>query len=180
VSQATVDLCRRIVTRLPPWDGSPAEQSVYAGLTSALAIDGSITEQSHGPAFAFGDRVATDPDITVTRIDGASAALLDRFFPYTRSILDERRPVVGVVVDGAVVSACYSARRGPLACEAGVDTEETYRGRGYGPAVVAAWRDAVEVDGRVPMYSTSWDNVASLGIARKLALIPYADTLSIS
>jgi hypothetical protein len=46
--------------------------------------------------------------------------------------------------------------------------------------VVAAWRDAVEVDGRVPMYSTSWDNVASLGIARKLALIPYADTLSIS
>jgi GNAT superfamily N-acetyltransferase len=180
VSQATVELCRRIVTGLPLWDGSPAESSVYAELTSVLAIDRSITEQSHGPAFTFGGRVATDPDITVTRIDGASAALLDRFFPYTRSILGDRRPVVGVVVGDAVVSACYSARRGPRACEAGVDTEEPFRGRGYGAAVVVAWRAAVEEEGRVPLYSTSWDNAASLALARKLGLVAYADTLSLT
>ena len=116
----------------------------------------------------------------MTAIDERSANLLNRYFPYTRSVLADRMPVVGVVVEGSVVSACFSARRGPIACEAGVATEEAYRGRGFGAAVVAAWRHAVEADGRVPLYSTSWDNAASLGIARKLGLIPYAETLSLS
>jgi predicted GNAT family acetyltransferase len=117
--------------------------------------------------------------VTVRPIDEESAHLLERHFPYTRSILADRRPVIGVVVNGAVVSACYSARRGAGACEAGVATEDAHRGRGHAAVVVAAWRDAVEGDGRVPLYSTSWENAASLSIAQKLELVPYAETLSI-
>ena len=119
-------------------------------------------------------------DAEVRLIDAGSAHLLERFFPYTRSVLASRRPVVGVVVDGAVVSACYSARSRPTAAEAGVDTEEPHRRKGLGALVVSRWRDALEAEGRAPLYSTTWDNHASLAVARRLGLIPYADTLSIT
>jgi GNAT superfamily N-acetyltransferase len=61
----------------------------------------------------------------------------------------------------------------------GVATEEAYRGRGFGVAVVSAWRVAVESEGRMPLYSTWWDNAASLGVARRLGLVAYAETLSL-
>lgn len=54
------------------------------------------------------------------------------------------------------------------------------RGRGLAPLVVAAWREAAERSGRQPLYSTSWDNEASLRVARKLGLIAYADTFSLT
>ena len=165
--------------RLPPWDGEAPDPSVHDELRSLVAGGVAIDDVEGGPAFRFGARLK-GAGAAVTHIDESSAGLLEQFFPYTRSVLADREPVIGVVVDGAVVSACYSARRGPRACEAGVATEESYRGRGYAAAVVAAWRNAVEAEGRVPLYSTSWDNGASLSIARKLELVPYADTLSIS
>lgn len=87
---------------------------------------------------------------------------------------------MAVIEGGAVVSACYSARRTAAACEAGVDTEEPYRGRGYAPLVVAEWRKVVELAGAVALCSTAWDNAASLGVARKLSLVPYAETLSLT
>lgn len=88
--------------------------------------------------------------------------------------------MVDLIEDGAVVSACYSARRTAAACEAGVDTEESYRGRGYAPLVVAGRRTVVELTGAVPLYSTTWDNAASLIVARKLSIVPYAETLSLT
>ena len=74
---------------------------------------------------------------------------------------------------------CYSARLTGRAAEAGVETLETHRGRGYAPAVVAAWAHAVRETGRIPFYSTSWDNLASQAVARKLGLVQYATDLSI-
>ena len=180
VSEDSARECTEIAGRLPLWDGGPPPPTVYDELTSALAAETPATEVSSGPAFRFDRRMQIGRDVSVDAIDEAFAHVLERFFPHTRSILAERQPVTCVVVDGAAVSACYSARRGSDACEAGVATEESYRGRGYGAAVVAAWRNAVEAEGRVPLYSTSWHNGASLSIARKLELVPYADTLSIS
>jgi hypothetical protein len=31
----------------------------------------------------------------------------------------------------------------------------------------------------MPLYSTSWDNTASLAVARRLGLMPYAETISL-
>ena len=168
-----------VAARLPLWDGEAPDRSLHDELRSVVARDVATTAVEGGPAFRFGARLER-AGVAVTQIDESSAHLLDRFFPYTRSVLADRHPVVGVVVDGAVVSACYSARRGPRACEAGVATEDAYRGRGYAAAVVAAWRQAVEHSDRVPLYSTSWDNAGSLALARSLGLVAYADTLSIS
>jgi RimJ/RimL family protein N-acetyltransferase len=76
----------------------------------------------------------------------------------------------GVIVRGEVVAVCHSARLGPAAAEAGVETAEEFRQRGYAAAATAAWVRAVRASGRDAFYSTDWENVASQGVARKLGL----------
>jgi len=179
VGEATIDACRAIARELPPWDLQRPPRSLYAPLREAIDREGPIVDETNGPAYRFGQQVDLPNHAPATVIDEASAHLLESNFPYTRSILAFRSPVVGVVVDGSVVSACYCARKRPGACEAGVDTMEPYRGNGFAALVVWVWRDAVENEGRQPLYSTSWDNLASRAIAAKLRLIPYAETLSL-
>jgi hypothetical protein len=180
VPEATVEECRMIVSDLPPWDGEPPDPSLYERLRVAVARDGPIASEEGGPAYQFGEHIELPNGHDVRLIDETSAHLLDRYFPYTRSVLAFRRPVVGAIVDGCVVSACFSARSRPTACEAGVATEEPYRGRGLAPLVVSAWRDTVEREGCRPLYSTSWSNRGSRQVAGKLRLIPYADTFSLA
>jgi hypothetical protein len=88
--------------------------------------------------------------------------------------------VVAVVEDGYPVSICFSARKSGVAAEAGLETAEAFRGRGFGPRVAAAWALSIRAAGRVPLYSTSWANDASLAVARKLGLLAYASHWSLS
>jgi GNAT superfamily N-acetyltransferase len=180
VDDATVNRCRSIANDLPPWDGKRSDASLFEPLRVAVAKETPVAAESIGPSYRFGGRVGLALDGEATLIDERSAHLLDRHFPYTRTVLSMRRPVAGVILDGWVVSACFSARARPTASEAGVATEESYRGRGLASLVVSTWRDAVERDGKQPLYSTSWDNPASLGVARKLLLVAYAETISLA
>jgi hypothetical protein len=91
-----------------------------------------------------------------------------------------RGPVLAVVRNGHPVSVCFCARQTPVAAEAGLETAERYRRRGLGVDVTSAWAAAVRFTGRVPLYSTSWDNAASLGVARRLGLIAYASSWAIA
>ncbi len=91
-----------------------------------------------------------------------------------------RSPVLAIVEAGYPVSVCFCARRSEVAAEAGLETAEAFRGRGFGSRVTAAWALAVRATGRVPLYSTSWTNEASLAVARKLGLAAYASTWSLS
>jgi hypothetical protein len=85
------------------------------------------------------------------------------------------------LVDEKAVSVCASVRHGPAgADEVGVDTAPAFRRRGHGLAVVAAWADAVRQHGRVPLYSTSWTNTASMALAQRLGLIRYGSTLHVT
>jgi predicted GNAT family acetyltransferase len=63
---------------------------------------------------------------------------------------------------------------------AGLETLEEYRRRGHAVAVVAGWARAVRAMGRIPLYGTTWDNIASQGVARKLGLVRYGTELSLS
>lgn len=133
---------------------------------------------SSGPAFTFPATIA-QPGETVLVED---ERLLERNFRgwVPGEIAAGRSPVLAVLEDGHPVSICFCARRSNIAAEAGLETAEGFRGRGYGPRVAAAWALAVRASGRIPLYSTSWSNRASLAVARKLGLVAYAGDWSLS
>lgn len=132
------------------------------------------TIESDGPAFEFPDKLIQRSDVVVIEDE----QLLNRNFSgwVPGEIEAGRAPVIAVVEDGYPVSVCFCARRSDTAAEAGVETAEAYRGRGYGSRVTAAWALAVRNSGRVPLYSTTWSNKASLAVARKLNLMMYANS----
>jgi RimJ/RimL family protein N-acetyltransferase len=112
-----------------------------------------------------------------TRITRANLQLLRRIVADLADVeagLAHGDICTAMVVEGAAVSMCSCARLTDHAAEAGVETQEDYRGRGYAAVVVAAWAQAVRETGRIPFYSTSWDNAASQAVARKLGLVRYA------
>jgi predicted GNAT family acetyltransferase len=88
--------------------------------------------------------------------------------------------MVALTVDGHAVAVCCSGRRTSMAHEAALETAPPYRGRGYAAQVVTAWAGVVRDMGRVPLYSTSWQNEASRAVARKLALIHFGSDLHIT
>lgn len=123
---------------------------------------------SSGPAFVFPETVKVSDAVTL--IEPGQDALLQADFPFTATWLRERWPCYGVVIDDRAVSICYSARRTSAVAEAGVDTVEEFRGRGYAAIVTAAWANAIRAAGITPVYSTSDHNLASQAVARKLGL----------
>ena len=132
-----------------------------------------------GPAFAFPQDLRTPAPGREVVIDDESP--LGRHFTgwVPGEIAAGRSPVMAVCADGDPVSICFCARRSTVAAEAGVETAAPFRGRGYAPRVTAAWASAVKNTGLMPLYSTGWDNSASLAVARKLQLITFATDWSI-
>jgi len=47
------------------------------------------------------------------------------------------------------------------------------------PRAVIAWATRVRADGLTPLYSTDGSNGASLAVARKLGLVPFATDFSV-
>ena len=130
-----------------------------------------------GPAFTFPEPIA-QPYGTVYVDD---LRLLDHNFTgWTAAEIPRSSPIVAVVEDGYPVSVCFCARHSNVAAEAGLETAVAFRGRGLGPRVAAAWALAIRASGRIPLYSTSWSNDASLAVARKMGLEAYASNWSIS
>ena len=124
-----------------------------------------------GPAYRFPDRI--EPPANVIRLSRENAGLLKGDFAEMGPGLNDGRPCCAVIEDSQAVSICQSVRLSPRAHEAGVDTLEAYRRRGYAASAVASWALAVRALDLVPLYSTSWDNVASQGLARRLGLVQY-------
>lgn len=124
-----------------------------------------------GPAFSF-PKTVEQPDSTVHV--NALPLHARNFSGWTAAEIPGRSPLVAAVEDGHAVSVCFCARRSEKAAEAGLETAEAFRGQGFGAQVTAAWALAVRASGRVPLYSTSWENGASLAVARKLGLVAYA------
>ena len=129
-----------------------------------------------GPAFEFPDEIATASGTVLIE----DTNQLDYHFEgWTADEVPYRTPIVARLHDGHAVSVCFCARRTDITAEAGVETAPEFRGRGLATQVTAAWALAIRASGRVPLYSTSWTNDASLRVARKLGLLTYASTWSI-
>ncbi len=102
------------------------------------------------------------------------------YFPWLLTTLAGYAPVMAAVLDGNAVAVCFCSRRTPQVAEAGIYTEEMFRGHGYATQAAIGWAAAVYSTGRLPLYSTSWTNHASQAIARKLGAVMYGSDYSIT
>ena len=129
-----------------------------------------------GPVFTFPPTLVHSGDVAiVTDI----AELNKHFRGWTADEIPDRSPIVGIIVDGEVVSVCFCARRSDIAAEAGVETAPEFRGKGLAAQVTTAWARLIQQSGRLPLYSTSWDNRSSLAVARRLQLSMCASDWSL-
>lgn len=153
-------------------DGLPRiPVSLLAAVRSALAENAPPLTQGGGPAYRFPD-VLPVPARAVA-LTAANRAYLAATFPWLHDELADWQPSFAVVRDGAAVSVCFSARLSDGAAEAGVETLPDFRGHGYAGMVSTAWAAAIRATGRTPFYSTSWENLASRTVARRLGLLPF-------
>ena len=145
--------------------------SIHGQFKEILQSHAPIERVWVGPAYRFPEQIA--PPTNVVRLSRANADLLKGDFAEMVSELNSSQPCLAIIKDSQAVSICRSVRLSSRAHEAGVDTLIGYRRRGYATSVVAAWAFAVRALNRIPLYSTSWDNVASQYVARRLGLIQY-------
>lgn len=151
--------------------GPPAcRGAVLALLASVTPVGG----EYRGPAYMFPEAPGLSSAVEV--LGQPSDARPHAGLAWLAAFRDEDRPVV-VARDatGTAVAVCHSARLGPASAEAGLEVAVAFRGRGLGVAVARGWATAVRAGGRVPLYSTSWENDASRGVARRLGLEAYAE-----
>jgi GNAT superfamily N-acetyltransferase len=143
----------------------------YGEYLRLLGEQAEIESIEAGPAFLVPEVAEVSRDaITVSEengfvLEGGLAAWLPD--------VPHRQPMVALVDGVRAVSVCCSVRITPVAHEAGVETLASHRGRGLGRTMVATWARAVRSIGALPLYSTSWDNLASRGLARSLGMSMY-------
>ena len=169
-------------------DESPATDFRYAPVHAERYIsllrdriqqlDEAKIKESDGPAFEFPDSLVAPGDVIAIDDERLLEPNFRGWVP--GEIQAGCSPLLAIVQDSRPVSICFCARRSEVAAEAGVETVETYRGRGHATRVTSAWALAVRTTGRIPLYSTSWTNHASLAVARKLNLRTYASSWSLS
>jgi len=150
------------------------------GYEEILARCGPSHSKEAGPAYCFPDDLpASTGAIQVT--DKNSDLLRAHLEPWLPDVT-VRQPFVAFacVIGGHAVSICCSVRITDAAHEAGVETAPEFRGRGYARQTVTAWASAVRRAGRIPLYSTSWRNLASQSLAQKLGLVQFGSDLHVS
>ena len=143
-----------------------------------LARRGAVLKTWTGPAFRFPDELPrAGPTVHVTQ---ANAEVLRPYFEDWLGDVSDDVPMVAVLKNGIAVSLCSSVRLTAGADQAGVETHPDLRGHGYGATATVAWAMAVRELGRIPLYSTSWDNLASRALARSLSLVQFSADLHIT
>ena len=173
------ELCDELEQLARQYEGVPLDaNSVLIGrLRQRLEMaEWRMGRMWQGPAYCF---PAVEPKGCIV-VDHSNAGVLGEHFSDLIAELDAVQPCVAAVVKGNAVSICHTVRRSLHAAEAGVDTIGAHRRRGLGTKVVAKWASLVQDMGLMPMYSTSWDNVASRGLAAKLGLVQYGTDLHLS
>jgi len=127
-----------------------------------------------GPAYVLTEDLPRDERAREVTVDEGSEWL--GAFPWLAEKFDAFAPVAIAFDAGRAAAVCHSPRgRTASAVEAGVETLEPFRGRGLATAAVACWARAVRRTGRLALYSTSWGNTASQGVARRLSARLYGE-----
>ncbi len=180
VPQKIVGQLAEIVAKEP---GTLNEKSDYLELyKEILRQHRPVQAVESGPAYRFPDKFQNEyPSLpNVVTITETNADVLDAHFADLRAVLASRQPCVAVIQENRAVSVCCSSRTSPGAAEAGLETIPAFRAQGYAAKVVTGWAAEVRKTGRIPLYSTAWNNLASRAVAKKLGLIMYGTDLHLT
>jgi len=154
---------------------SPERLTPYLEL---LAIDAPVARIWTGPTYRFPAKLA-DSSGTIR----VTSSNVDTIRPYleawSEDVLSDA-PVTAALEDGSAVAVCASVRVTAHAHEAGVETHPDFRRRGHAARAVAGWAQTVLEAARLPLYSTSWENEASLRLAKRLGLIQYGSVVHLT
>lgn len=174
VPEVVAEELRALLDLEPAHDG-PAEPRHAAALRRCAESVAPIAEEWSGPAFRFGPSTCPERSspAELRLVEACDVPLVEEAFPQLAGSVAALGPVVAMLQDGRVCSVCRAATAPGPAVEAAVDTVGEARGRGLAARVVAAWADYVRRSGRIPLYSTRWDNAASRAVARNLGLVQY-------
>lgn len=163
----------------PVTDDLETEPGQRGAILAALERHAPITEKWRGPAYWLPETGIEPRDAVI--VTEENAHVLERHFPW--KLTSRNSFTTGVLTasleGGDAVSICYCAQLTEHASEAGVDTVEVARGRGHASAAVALWARAIRARGLQALYSTSWENVASRAVARKLGAVLYGEDWSV-
>lgn len=157
---------------LPPL---PLHDKAYRALLHAHAP---ISTVAAGPTYWFARRTHTDRP--VVRVTTGQADLLRGALDAWIPDIPHQQPFVVALEDGKAVSVCASVRITAHAHMAGVETAPAFRRKGYAASAVAGWSNDVMDLGCIALYSTSWENSASQGVAAKLGLEMFGAEYHIS
>jgi RimJ/RimL family protein N-acetyltransferase len=117
----------------------------------------------------------------VRRLDATDAHLVSGLQTESNWIADTWGGAAGLARSGFAYGAFVDGRLASVACtffvaerfeDLGVITEPAFRGHGLSPACAAAVCADIRARGRVPSWTTSPDNTASLRVAEKLGFTP--------
>ena len=122
-----------------------------------------------GQTYQFPDTLDPGQFPDAIRLTEEHRSLIEQYHPGMKT---DHRAVFAVLRDGSIVSTCVSARESEQAAEAYVYTVAEHRRRGFGRQVAAAWAGHIRECGKIPLYSHTWENVASRGVAQSLNLLP--------
>ncbi|MGH7560422.1 MAG: GNAT family N-acetyltransferase [Gemmatimonadales bacterium] len=149
-----------------------------APFVERLGRDEPVQKVWAGPAYRFPETPAADEG--TVRVTADNAALLSPHLEAWLGDVAAGMPMAVALAGEKAVAVCGSVRMTREAHEAGVETHRDSRGRGYGARAVKAWARVVREMDRVPLYSTSWENGGSRGLASRLELIHFGNDLHIT
>ena len=163
----------------PAAGGLRPEPAHFDEYLSLLETHSPVRKFWMGPAYHFPDRVVRTSREAVT-VNSENTDVLSAGFEEWIPDVPHRRPFMAILHEGRAVSICCSVRITSESHEAGVETLGAYRGRGYAANAVAQWANEVRNMGRTPLYSTSWENVPSQRVAKRLGLLQYGIDFHVS
>jgi GNAT acetyltransferase len=153
----------------------PKHKEDYIHLLSA---HNEITKVWQGPAYWRSHAIQTvAPTVMITN---ENVHLLENGLQDWIPDVPHWQPFLASLEDDRAVAVCASVRTNGKATEAGVETLKNYRRKGHAANAVAVWANTLLQQNTIPLYSTSWDNIASQNVAKKLGFSLYGTDFHIT
>ncbi len=148
--------------------GRPAQwQCEYGDYLSALGgLKRRISAMRAGPLYVVPGDVL--PGGICTAISESNSHLLSNGLEEWLPAVSSGLPLYATIVDDCAVAVCTTVCASQKAHCAGVETVVAYRGQGFAANAVAGWACAVRASGATPFYGTTFDNISSQRVARRL------------